>query len=217
MDRRIGFALVTASLALACTRGENAGGGTGTGSTPSGGTTASTTPMPLASSVAPPATASASASAAPSASASAAPARTVARPDGGKNAVAGTTAARARIDGKNFALDVASPGCRTNEDCALTITLSVAGDYHVNKEYPYKFTATPAPAVTYLGKTDANTFSKAAGDFVEQGEKSAIMTVRFRPTAPGDVRVAGTYKMSVCSAEQCQIEQQQVSLAVPVM
>ncbi len=43
------------------------------------------------------------------------------------------------------------------------------------------------------------------------------MTVRFKPTAAGDAKVSGTYKMSVCSAENCQIEQQTVSLNVPVM
>ena len=43
------------------------------------------------------------------------------------------------------------------------------------------------------------------------------MIVRFKPTSAGEARVSGTYKMSVCSAENCQIETQAVTLVVPVM
>jgi hypothetical protein len=96
------------------------------------------------------------------------------------------------------------------------LKLAVTGEYHVNKEYPYKFVATPG-AVDYLGKGDPNTFSRANGDFAEDGEKAATLTVRFKAKQAGDATVAGTYKLSVCSAENCQIEQQAVTLTVPVM
>lgn len=99
----------------------------------------------------------------------------------------------------------------------MTLRLAASGEYHVNKEYPYKFVAAAAPGVQFLGNGDANTFSRAAGDFREEGEKAATMTVRFKPSSAGEARVSGTYKMSVCSAENCQIETQAVTLAVPVM
>ncbi len=99
----------------------------------------------------------------------------------------------------------------------MTLRLATGGEFHVNKEYPYKFLATSAPNVTFLGNGDANTFSRAAGDFKEEGEKAAVMTVKFKPTAAGEAKVSGTYKLSVCSAEACQIEQQAVTLTVPVM
>lgn len=99
----------------------------------------------------------------------------------------------------------------------MTLRLAAVGDYHVNKEYPYKFVASAAPGVQFLGSGDANTFSRAAGDFREDGEKAATLTVRFKPTAAGEAHVSGTYKMSVCSAENCQIETPTVTLAVPVM
>ena len=126
-------------------------------------------------------------------------------------------AASARIVGKNFNLEVGSPGCRVDEPCAVTLRLVAVGDWHVNKEYPYKFTAAEAPGVQFLGNGDAKIFSRASGAFLEEGEKTATMTVRFKPTSAGEARVAGIYKLSVCSAEQCQIEQQAVQLAVPVM
>ena len=99
----------------------------------------------------------------------------------------------------------------------MTLRLAAIGEYHVNKEYPYKFIAAAAPGVQFLGSADANTFSRAAGDFREDGEKAATLTVRFKPTATGEARVSGTYKMSVCSAENCQIETPTITLAVPVM
>ncbi len=211
--------LALSLLAAACTRGENAGDGAGQGSTPSGGPTSSVVPVPIAS-----ATASApvaSATAAASASASAPPADAGAAKTT-KDAGAGTPTAKlqpakAHVDGKNFSLDVASPGCRAGEECTMTIKLVASADYHVNKEYPYKFVAAAAPGIMFLGKGDATTFSKASGDFVEEGEKTATMTVRFKPGAAGEAKVSGTYKMSVCSADQCQIEQQPVSLGVPVL
>jgi hypothetical protein len=121
------------------------------------------------------------------------------------------------VNGSNFALDLGSPGCKAAAECAMTIKLVTSGDYHVNKEYPYKFIATATPGVEYLGKTDATTFTRAAGDFIEQGEKTGTMTVRFKPASPGEARISGTYKFSVCSADQCQIEQEKLDLSIPVM
>jgi len=99
----------------------------------------------------------------------------------------------------------------------MTIKLATNGDWHLNKEYPYKFLASAAPNVTFLGKGEATTFGKQSGDFVADGEKAATLTVRFKPQKAGDAVVSGTYKLSVCSADQCQIEQQKVSLTIPVM
>lgn len=125
--------------------------------------------------------------------------------------------ARARVDGKNFALDVVSPGCRAGDECTLTLRLTAAGEFHVNKEYPYKFSASPAAGLTFLGKGEPTVFSRASGDFREDGEKSATMTVRFRAASAGEAKVSGVYKMSVCSAEACQIESPRVELVVPVL
>jgi hypothetical protein len=165
----------------------------------------------------PPVVASAAPSAAPSAKATVASAAPVKGKDAGAPAVAALKPASRQMSGNNFSLDVASPGCRANEECAMTIKLVTAADYHVNKEYPYKFVASPAQGVSFLGKTDPNTFGRTSGDFVEQGEKAALLTVRFKPTAPGEAKVAGKYKLSVCSADRCQIDEAMVDLAVPVL
>jgi hypothetical protein len=199
-------------LASGCEKSASSSGATASAE-PSG----TGTSIPIASS-APSAPAASSAPTRAAASDSAAPTAAV---DAGKPKDGGTTvatkSAKAHVEGKNFALDLASPGCKVDADCAMTIRLVAGGDWHVNKDYPYKFIATAAPGVTFLGKGDANTFGKQSGDFHEEGEKSATLTVRFKPTSTGEAKVSGTYKLSVCSAEQCQIEQQAVTLAVPVM
>jgi hypothetical protein len=72
--------------------------------------------------------------------------------------------------------------------------------------------------VEYLGKDAAgkHIFSKTAGDFVEEGEKVAKMAIRFRPAAKGPVTIIGAYKMSICSAQNCQLETQELTITVPV-
>jgi hypothetical protein len=122
------------------------------------------------------------------------------------------------VDGKNFTLDSERDGeCKAGNECHVTVKLKAVGDYHINKEYPYKFKAEGA-GVEFLG-TDAagkNTFSKSANDFVIVDEKNATMTIRFKPAAKGMTTIKGTLKMSVCSAQNCQLETQDVVVDVLV-
>jgi hypothetical protein len=127
-----------------------------------------------------------------------------------------TSAPRASttFKGNNFALQATSAACKKNEDCTLTLRLEALGAYHINDAYPYKFT----PGPTKEGKPEniefaKATFSKAEGDFKKEGEKIATMTVKFKPTAAAGT-IAGVYKMSVCSEQNCQLEQQEVTLKV---
>ncbi len=125
------------------------------------------------------------------------------------------------VDGKNFTLDAAPAGeCKAATECHVTIKLKAVGDYHINKEYPYKFKA-EGVGVEFLGSDAAgkNTFSKSAGDFViDAGDpaKGATMTLKFKPAAKGMSTIKGTFKMSVCSAQNCQLETQDISVDVPV-
>lgn len=139
--------------------------------------------------------------------------KTAVVPDAGKKDLPATTAAASRITGKNFALDLATPGCRVNESCQMTIRVTAGDGYHVNKDYPYKFLPKDTTGIEFTAKQ----FSRDAGDFKEDGAKAGVMTVRFKPTASGKAKVTGTYKMSVCSDENCQIEQPAIDFEVPVL
>jgi hypothetical protein len=127
-------------------------------------------------------------------------------------------AAPVTIKGDNFVL-TASPGpCKKGEECTLVLRLEAQGGYHVNDSYPYKFTPGPTknpdakPENVEFTKT---VFSKADGDFKKEGEKVATMTVKFKATA-SPAKVAGTYKMSVCSEQNCQLEQKPIVVDIEV-
>jgi hypothetical protein len=119
----------------------------------------------------------------------------------------------------SFFVDAVAPAsCAVGSSCSLTLKLVALGDYHVNDEYPYRFKADDAPAVRFEG-TDAagkNVFSKPAGDWQKSDPKSGTMIVKFSPLQKGATPIAGTFKLSVCSAQNCLLEQPRVSALVLV-
>jgi hypothetical protein len=121
--------------------------------------------------------------------------------------------------GSNFFLDAVTPAdCAAGAKCAVNVKLVATGDYHINDDYPYKFKAEDAPGVEFLGADTAgkNTFSKGASDWQKKDEKSGVMTVAFRPEDRGQKTIGGTFKLSVCSAANCQLEQQAIKTTVAV-
>jgi hypothetical protein len=121
--------------------------------------------------------------------------------------------------GSNFFVDAAPAGdCAPGANCAVTLKLVATGEFHINDEYPYKFKADAAPGLLFLGTDPAgkDVFSKGAANWQKRDEKTGVMTVTFQPADAGNKTVAGTFKLSVCSAGSCQLEQQTVSTTVAV-
>jgi hypothetical protein len=120
----------------------------------------------------------------------------------------------AHIAGDNYRVDTQS-SCADGE-CTAMVRVEATGEYHINDAYPYKLTANAADGVTFEGKdpSGANVFSKASGDFAKQGEKVGVMTLKMK--AAKAQTVTGTFKMSVCSAANCQLEQQTVATTITV-
>jgi len=98
------------------------------------------------------------------------------------------------------------PTCTTGAPCEVRFVLTALGAYHVNRDYPFKFIADPPPAVALDG----------AAVFTVEDERRGIMTAQVRPTAPGTAQVAGTFKLSVCSDDTCEIEAPKISIAIAV-
>jgi len=158
---------------------------------PSQAAVGSVAPTPSA----PKGSASAVASASPSATASAA--KGAAKPVG------------MHVTGNNFAVDVSAPGdCKANAPCSMAIRLSALGAYHINDEYPYKWKGDPVDGIEYTGNKD--------GAFKKEDATHATMLVTFKSAAQ-PARVAGEYRLSVCSEDKCQIEKQRIELSVPMM
>jgi hypothetical protein len=134
-----------------------------------------------------------------------------------RESVPARVAAGPHVDGNHYTLDAApAADCQVGANCAILVKLAVAGEYHVNAQYPYKFTAAQGGNVTYLGSDAAapNVFTKTAGDFVIGDEKTATMTIKFKVAQKGPATVGGTFKLSVCSSQNCLLEQQDVSVNV---
>ena len=115
----------------------------------------------------------------------------------------------AKVEAPHYAIELKpKAGCKVGAECLATVELDARGGYHINQEFPYRFTAGPAKGLVYLGRDTAapGVFSKASGDHATPSEAHATMTVRFRPTAAGAAQVAGAYKFSVCSEQNCQVE-----------
>ena len=96
--------------------------------------------------------------------------------------------------------------CARGATCEARFALTALGDYHVNKDYPFKFVGDPAPAIPLDG----------TGTFTLDDATHGTLTIKFRPNAPGTARLAGTFKLSVCSDKTCEIETPKLELAVPV-
>jgi hypothetical protein len=119
----------------------------------------------------------------------------------------------------HFFIDTAAPAdCASGSECNLSVKLGALGVFHVNDEYPYKFKADDAVGVEF-GGTDAagkNVFSKPAGNWRKVDEKSGVMSVKFKVLSAGERTISGTFKLSVCSAETCLLEQRDVKARVVV-
>jgi hypothetical protein len=96
--------------------------------------------------------------------------------------------------------------CANGSTCEARLVLTALGDYHVNKDYPFKFVGEPPPAAPVDGE----------GAFSLDGTKQGTMTVKFRPTAPGTATLVGAFKLSVCSDDTCEIETPRLELVIPV-
>jgi hypothetical protein len=117
-------------------------------------------------------------------------------------------AASAPLAGKPFYRVDRGPqaACSSGAVCEAGLVLTALGAYHVNKDYPFKFVGDPAATVQVDGQ----------GTFALDGENRGILTVKFRPTGPGTAKLVGTFKLSVCSDDNCEIEAPKLELAVPV-
>jgi len=136
---------------------------------------------------------------------------------GGHTPAAGAGSCGHAACGDNFFVDtLPDQACMAGESCTVNVKLVALGDYHVNDEYPYRFKADEIDGIQFMG-TDAagkNIFSKPAGNWRKTDEKGGVMAVNFFPSTPGTHTISGTFKLSVCSAANCLLEQRPVTASL---
>lgn len=94
--------------------------------------------------------------------------------------------------------------CAAGSTCEAQLVLTALGDYKVNGDYPTKFVADAASEVAVEGQ----------GTFALDGAKRGTLTVKFKPDKPGTAKLVGTFKLSVCTEETCEIEAPKIALDV---
>lgn len=96
--------------------------------------------------------------------------------------------------------------CKAGTPCEARLAFSALGDYHVNDRYPFKFVADGAAGIAFDG----------TGTFTQEDPKHGMMTIRFRTQKRGAVKLAGTFKLSVCTDDVCEIEEPKLAFEIPV-
>ncbi len=113
---------------------------------------------------------------------------------------------------------VAPAGARAGQAATVRVVVTAKEPFHVNKDYPMAFRPEPAAAAAFGGERiplgDGATRTPCAAEPAEHCAVDAPL--RFTPTAPGPVSLAGTVAFSVCTKEICRIEKEPVTLAVTV-
>jgi hypothetical protein len=123
-----------------------------------------------------------------------------------KGSAIGAIAAVAPLASKDYFRVDAGPRtpCTVGARCEARLVLTALGDYHVNEKYPFKLVADASPGVTI----------DDTGAFALDDAKTGTLTVRYTAAKPGTAKVSGTFKLSVCTDENCQIESPKVTFDV---
>lgn len=95
--------------------------------------------------------------------------------------------------------------CTAGAPCEARLVLTALGGYKVNRDYPFKLVGDPVPGVTLEGP----------GTFAFDDAKTGTLTIRFRAAPGAPTRLTGTFKLSVCTEENCLIEEPKIALELP--
>ncbi len=114
-------------------------------------------------------------------------------------------ASAVRVSGNNFHVDAApAAGCATGGSCSVLADLTATSGFKVNEEYPYRFVPDAASRPLVDGEAA----------FAVTSPHTGRLMVPVRAGVAAGTRIGGTFKLSVCSADVCQIEAAVVDVAV---
>ncbi|MEO8699895.1 MAG: hypothetical protein ABI867_07615 [Kofleriaceae bacterium] len=101
-----------------------------------------------------------------------------------------------------YRVDLAKPpACTAGSPCQAELVLTALGDYHVNERYPVKLEVDQGDV-------------EGTGAWKRDGEKTGTLALTLKPARPGVARVSGTFKLSVCTEANCEIESPKIAFDV---
>lgn len=100
---------------------------------------------------------------------------------------------------------------KKDQQGVVNVVLETRGEYHINKQYPYKFATQdpPAEGVAYPKKIVPR------GDGTYE-ERKAVLPVPFVASKTGEVKVGGLFSLSVCTDANCLMDKQRLEITVKV-
>jgi hypothetical protein len=103
----------------------------------------------------------------------------------------------------------APPSFKIGEQAVARIVLETKGDYHINKQYPYKFVIPQSPAngLSYPKPT----VTREDGVFEE---RKAVISVPFVASQTGEAKISGIFSLSVCTDANCLLDKRNLELSV---
>lgn len=114
-----------------------------------------------------------------------------------------------KVETANYTIEIRpKSGYAKGSEGAFEVVLETKGDYHINEQYPYKFTPKETEGAAFKGPV-----GREGGQF---DKTKAVLTVPFTPTKAGSVVVGGKLSLSVCSDKNCLMEKQDLELPVAV-
>jgi hypothetical protein len=116
------------------------------------------------------------------------------------------------VDTENYSVQIKPVGdVKAGQEAAVEVTLQAKGSYHINAQYPYRFSTTsPAPDGVTFPKP---VLSRADGTF---DEKHGVFRVPFVASKAEHTKIGGTFSLSVCSEANCLMDKQTVGVDVTV-
>lgn len=130
--------------------------------------------------------------------------------------------AESKFDTNSYTLEIKPVGkYKKGEEGTFQIVLKTKPGYHVNEEYPTRFTAADAAGVKYAQAKLHKAKDGAAFAFADCSEKkdekcTLTITVKFTPEQSGNVKVGGELNAGVCNKDSCLTEKKTLELSVPV-
>lgn len=116
-----------------------------------------------------------------------------------------------KLDEKNFSLEMKSAGpYKVGQQGTVEVVLEPKGEFHCNQEYPYKVKLGAAPA----GVSYPQAVVKNEGLTIKP--EKAVMKVPFTSEKPGEAKLTGNFYFSICTSQQCVIENREVAVMVTV-
>lgn len=114
-----------------------------------------------------------------------------------------------KLDEKNFSVEMKAAGpYKAGQPSNVEVVLEPKGEFHCNKEYPYKIKLGAAPAgITFpqaIVKSDAATITP----------EKTIVKIAFTPDKPGEAKLTGNFFFSICTSQQCLIENRELAVMV---